>query len=990
MVEVRLDAGTANGLRGFPELRIADALSDKTATLEPGKELGPYRIEGVLGAGGMGTVYRGADTRLGRPVAIKILSSIFDERFQHEARAIASLNHPHICTLYDVGPSYMVMELVEGETLRDRMKRALPVESGLEIARQVLDALRAAHDAGIVHRDLKPANIMVRSDGYVKVLDFGLAKLIPGSEGLRPEPTATLSGQIPGTPAYMSPEQIAGQKIDQRSDLFAFGIILYEILAGRHPWARQSQVDTLHAILHDDPAPLPAGSVVGPAAAVVQKLLRKNPDERYASAGEVLTALAASPVSGGAPQDRANFVSRRRGMPLIRSRTAMIAAVLVSVLGAGAFGIREYVRDSRIRWVEKEAAPEIARLINGNRKLAARTLYDQARRYAPDSRALTALAEGVASATVSFQSNPPGARVYISDYMAAAGDDLAQWHLLGATPLQTDQLPRWGFYRVRALKEGFAPVNQTFFPVAGLSADLTLQPENSVPRGMVWISAGPALSAAPPTELPGYWMDTCEVTNREFKMFVDAGGYQKPEYWKQPLVKDGKVLSRQQAMEEFRDATGKSGPASWQFGSYPEGAAAMPVAGVSWYEAAAYAEFAGKSLPTFYEWFRAAGFPSANSEILSLSNFGGKGPAEAGAHRGMSLFGTYDMAGNVSEWTASATGSKRYVLGGAWNQESYVFAGFNAADPAARSASTGFRCVRRVTAPPPESLGPITLNRPVDRGRPVDDRTFQIFSDLQSYDRTAIASKVEQIDDSSPYWRRETVTFPATYGGERMMVHLFLPRNSAPPYQVVVVLGGANVFSTTRIQDFQFPYEFLLRAGRAAVFPVFSGTLERGPSAWRLPMNQERERVMRWPKDLGQTIDYLETRPDIDARKVGFYGLSSGAYYGIAFLALEHRIKTAALSSGGLSLRPQPRETDAWNYAPRVHIPVLMVNGRDDFISPVETSQKPLFKALGTRAADKRYTQYEGGHANLVSRPDLIGEILEWFDRYLGPVKARP
>jgi len=973
--------------------------------LSVGHKLGPYEIVAPLGAGGMGEVYRALDMRLHREVAIKVSQERFSDRFEREARAVAALNHPNICQLYDIGPNYMVMELVEGETLRAWLGRAPSVESGLEIAAQVLDALRAAHDSGIVHRDLKPANIMVRSNGYVKVLDFGLAKQIPGSGDLGMERTATmgptLPGQVPGTPAYMSPEQIAGQKVDQRSDLFSFGIILYEILTGGHPWGGKSQVDTLHAILHDDPPPMPTGSAMGPELiAVVQKLLRKNPDERYSSAQAVLAALASGASSERVAQNRAHSVGsdvlrRELGAPqlsksLLAPRTAAIAAVLLVVLGAGAFGIREYVRASRIRWVEKEAIPEIARLINGNRRLAARKLYDRAQQYAPASPALFALAEGVAGPPVSFQTNPAGAQVYISDYMAAAGDNLAQWHLLGRTPLQTSQIPRWGYYRVRAQKEGFAPLIQTFFPVGGLSAELTLQPANTVPQGMVWVPAGASQSLGQRLELPGFWMDTYEVTNREFRKFVDGGGYQKPEYWKQPFVKDGKPLSWQQAMEEFRDATRKFGPASWQFGTYPEGTGEMPVGGVSWYEAAAYAEFAGKSLPTTYEWFRAAGVPSANSEILPLSNFGGKGPAEAGAHRGMAPFGTYDMAGNLSEWTANATGGQRYFLGGAWDQEPYQFGSVNAKDPMARTATTGFRCIQRVTAPPPESLRPFTRNAPRERGRPVDDRTFQIFSDLQAYDKAAIAGKVEQVEDSSPYWRRETITFPAAYGGERMMAHLFLPKNSAPPYQVVVVFGGANVFSTTRIQDFQFPYEFLLRAGRAVIFPVFSGTLERGPSPYRLPINQARERALRWPKDLGQTIDYLETGPDIDARRLGFYGVSSGANYGVWLIALEHRFTAAAFSSGGLLPFSLPQETDPWNYAPRFRIPVLMVNGRDDFVSPVETSQMPLFNALGTPAADKRYTQYAGGHANLVSRPDLIGEILEWFDRYLGPVKSRP
>jgi serine/threonine protein kinase len=273
-----------------------------TALLTPGARLGPYRILGPLGEGGMGRVYRGLDTRLGRAVAIKISAEQFSKRFEHEARAISALNHPHICTLYDVGPNYMVTELVEGETLGDWLQRAPAVERTLEIARQVLEALRAAHDAGIIHRDLKPANIMVRSDGYVKVLDFGLAKRMPGGGVLQNEDTVTnlsVPGQILGTVAYMSPEQIQGQEVDPRSDLFAFGTVLYEMLTGEHPWRRRSAVDTLHAILHDDPPPLRAA-----LAGLVDKLLRKNREERYSSAAAVLEDLA-SPAPPAAPPPRA-------------------------------------------------------------------------------------------------------------------------------------------------------------------------------------------------------------------------------------------------------------------------------------------------------------------------------------------------------------------------------------------------------------------------------------------------------------------------------------------------------------------------------------------------------------------------------------------------------------------------------------------------------------------------------------------------------------
>jgi len=291
-----------------------------------GQQLGPYRIEALLGAGGMGQVYRAVDTRLGRKVAIKISVEQFSGRFEREARAISALNHPHICTLYDVGAlpsgfSFLVTELVEGETLRDWLKHAPAVERCIEVARQVLEALRAAHGAGIVHRDLKPANIMVRFDGYAKVLDFGLAKRFAvAEEGT----TADLSvpGHVVGTISYMSPEQIQGHDIGPASDLFAFGIILHEMLTGERPWPHKAAaVDTLHAILHDD-APEIRASSLARWAPIVQKLLRKDPAQRYASASEVLYALAASGTSQAAAEPKHEPKSEPK--PELRAPTRLI------------------------------------------------------------------------------------------------------------------------------------------------------------------------------------------------------------------------------------------------------------------------------------------------------------------------------------------------------------------------------------------------------------------------------------------------------------------------------------------------------------------------------------------------------------------------------------------------------------------------------------------------------------------------------------------
>ena len=291
-----LDDPTRAGRASLPD-------EPNVSRLAPGSQLGPYQINSLLGSGGMGQVYKAFDARMGRDVAIKVAAERFSDRFDREVRAVASLNHPNICTVYDVGPNYLVMELVDGRTLREWLRGALSLERSLGIARQVLEALTTAHRAGVVHRDLKPENVMVRADGYVKVLDFGLAKWLPTTAQRQAERTTMLvtqPGQILGTVAYMSPEQIQGQDVDARSDLFAFGILLYEMLTGRHPWPRPSAVDTLHAILHDDPPPIDASPQVGAdLAAIVQTLLRKPPAERYPLAEAVREALATSAAARG-------------------------------------------------------------------------------------------------------------------------------------------------------------------------------------------------------------------------------------------------------------------------------------------------------------------------------------------------------------------------------------------------------------------------------------------------------------------------------------------------------------------------------------------------------------------------------------------------------------------------------------------------------------------------------------------------------------------
>jgi eukaryotic-like serine/threonine-protein kinase len=256
-------------------------------TLTPGTRLGPYEIVSLLGAGGMGEVYKATDTRLGRTVAIKTLASGHADRFTQEARAIAALNHPHICILHDVGPDYLVMEYLEGTPLSG----PLPVDEALRVAAEVVDALDMAHAKGILHRDLKPANILMTSTG-AKLLDFGLAKIAADeAEGT----TQTMAGTVLGTAAYMSPEQAQGMPADARSDVFSLGAVLYELLSGRRVFERGSILDTLNAVVRDEPPTLSSS-----AAALVTRCLAKDASHRFQSMADLKAALQHLRTTSGA------------------------------------------------------------------------------------------------------------------------------------------------------------------------------------------------------------------------------------------------------------------------------------------------------------------------------------------------------------------------------------------------------------------------------------------------------------------------------------------------------------------------------------------------------------------------------------------------------------------------------------------------------------------------------------------------------------------
>jgi eukaryotic-like serine/threonine-protein kinase len=978
-------------------------------TLPAGTHLGPYEVLAPIGVGGMGEVYRAWDRKLDRNVAIKVLpESVAADpdklaRFEREAKAVAALSHTNILSIFDFGThegiSYAVMELLEGETLRAKLSAGpISQKQAVDYALQIARGLSAAHEKGVVHRDLKPENLFVAKDGHLKILDFGLAKRVevvaPGEETSAPTASQhTERGVMMGTLGYMSPEQVRGLPVDHRTDIFSFGTVLYELLSGERAFKRDTASDTMAAILNEEPRDFSDRRMPRKLKSSIRQLLEKDPAKRYASAQEVYVELQALESS----------LSPSRHAEL--SRIAWIA-ITVAVVAVTAVAAWLWQRASRTRWALETATPEIARLEDAGEFAKAAALALDARAVLTKDPTLEKLWMR-ATGEASIESLPSGCDVSIRLYRTTNPND---WKSLGKTPLKI-RVPK-DYYFWRIAKPGFATLSFIDGPPfegvraketvvawkSGQRKTLKLFPEASVPPEMVVVSGsqtglGWPLEDAPRVKLDDYLIDRHEVTNEEYKKFVDAGGYQKRDFWEQPFVKDGKMLPWEQAVAFFRDTTGRPGPATWEAGSFPKGKEKHPVAGVSWYEAAAYAEFAGKSLPTIYHWTCAAQ-TFFGMMIAPGSNFSGIGTAPVGGPGTLSGFGTTDMAGNVKEWCWNeSSAGKRFILGGGYGEPTYMFNQADAQSPWFRGTNYGFRCVKLASPTSPAAAARIVPPvRDFWKEEPVSDEVFRAFKGLYAYDKGELNARVEEAWPTAD-WTREKVSFDAAYGGERVIAQLILPKNAAPPFQTVVYFPAMNALLQNKFDAswMEENKDFLLKSGRAVMFPIYKGTFERrddlkpgGPGA--NPPALWRDHMIMWSKDLGRSLDYLQTRKDIDNTRIAYLGFSLGGGVAPILLAVEERFKAAILLSGGFYFRRPLPEADGINFVTRVGIPVLMLNGRYDANFPAESSQLPLFRRLGTPDKDKKYVIYEAGHGNLPRREE-IRESLDWLDKYLGPVK---
>jgi serine/threonine protein kinase/formylglycine-generating enzyme required for sulfatase activity/dienelactone hydrolase len=1025
-----------------------------------GKTLSHYRIVDKIGEGGMSTVYLAEDQKLQRQVALKFLKPLLTaepvarERFLREARAAASLNHPNVVAVHEIGEHddqvFIVMDFLKGQTLQQKLRSArsedmtegyaegeftptstptedirqvdlssvgpeppkgapLTTEEIVDIGLQVCRGLAAAHRVGIVHRDIKPQNIHIDDDGHVRILDFGLAKL-KGDQPLTMEFTTM------GTVHYMSPEQAEGGEVDHRTDIWSLGVVLYQMATGRLPFRGETADTVIHSILHRDPPPLEvaAKGVPRELQRVLSTALQKRPDARFPSADALGQALARVGEELAPPLGA-------RSMVRVLTRPRVLIPALIA-LGVVAMLVGRWLhRQSRVEWAHEVAIPEIGRLVDQGEFIGAFALVRRAERFVPSSPILADLRDRMSN-TVAIRTEPEGATILYKEYSDVDGE----WTSLGQTPLEEVRLPV-GVFRIRieavgnepreVVRRVIAPMYESMWQRHGLNLaadplwnfEFVLDPQGSLPDGMIAVEGGTYLSTPisglrlESTTVGRFLIDRTEVTNRQFQEFVDAGGYQRPELWKHPFVRDGEELSFSEAMSAFTDSTDRPGPTHWVMGEFPERLGDHPVEAVSWYEAAAFCEFRGKSLPTVYHWGFAA-FPSWEMDqpllplIIPLSNFSSDGTVSVGTTSGIGVSGAVDVAGNVREWCFNASGDNRYSLGGGWSDAGKVAVNGHHQSPWKRTPTNGFRCVHYPGGEPGEQL-----LAAVDRPPPIpwdevperSDDEWRTFADrYYRYFPVPLNTSVDETGESPAGGRDEWVSVEAPYGDQRLMIRLHFPVGVEPPYQAVVLVPGSDLRYLKTIRDYDAVVanylDFIVKSGRVLVQPIFEGTFER--HAGTAPEHLDVDQVLwgHWVQEVSRTLDYLQERDDIEGDRVAYAGISLGAgTMARDALAVEHRFRAALLWMGGF-VRSSDLESviDQVDCARRITTPVLMVNGEYDLVFDFDTEQVPMFNALGVPDQHKRHVVFKGGHSMNFPRADFIRENLAWLDRYLGPVEG--
>ncbi|MGC4021713.1 MAG: SUMF1/EgtB/PvdO family nonheme iron enzyme [Cyclobacteriaceae bacterium] len=695
--------------------------------------------------------------------------------------------------------------------------------------------------------------------------------------------------------------------------------------------------------------------------------------------------------------------------PLQTRRFIVIPFVVIVIGGVGIY-VFQFV--SRLRDAEEVKAKIVAleRLVEdvqnessvqrGLKSWNAYQILKEAEKEYPYEKEKLSKIVGPVSRVFQFKSNVPNTEVFIKPYSNPKED----WVLIGRTPIDGAKLPA-GCLRLKIVKEGYADQEDViedrnmYETEKEIKLDFKLIAPASIPQGMVLVHSDTTGKYENGVVYEDFFVDKYEVTNVEYKKFVDAGGYRNKKYWRDKFINDGKEISWETVMTLFVDKTGQVGPSSWVAGSFAEGEEQYPVRGISWYEASAYSEYVGKRLLTLEHFGRLATY-FASAEIVNLSNIESAKVKPVGTSDGMTRHGTFDLAGNAREWIYNKVegSNDHFVLGGAWSDNSYYFGQDQDLAPMDRSELNGFRCMKPLDSTSSLLLSPIKhFVFDMSKRKIMTEAQYELVKHLYDYEQKPVKARTLYVKEE-PDWVKEKVMFPSVYGSDSVIVYLYLPKKVKAPYQSVMYFPGSGAFSPINSEDFFEKdikiFQFLIRTGRAVICPVYYSTLDRYDPSWlqtsytnpRQGLISRKEIVIKAGKDFKRTVDYITTRKDLDPDRIAYFGFSQGGGEGAIMLAIESRIKTAALAICGISTRIEiAPEIDRVNYLPRVHQPVLMLNSRYDWNFPYELAQKPFFELLGTPPTQKKLILFEeSGHQ--IPMNAVIKETLKWYNQHLGSV----
>jgi eukaryotic-like serine/threonine-protein kinase len=966
-----------------------------------------YGIERELGGGGMSHVFVARDEALGREIVVKVLApalaaGVSAERFTREIKLAAALQEPHIVPVLSAGVTgnglpFYTMPFVHGDSLRARIDAGrLPFAEITGVLRNVAHALAYAHRHGVVHRDIKPENILL-SSGTAVVTDFGIAKALRLSKAMAPGGTLTEAGSSLGTPAYMAPEQAAGDEIDARADLYSWGVIAYELLAGKHPFHDKKtaqQLMTAHLAerpkeLLEQLAPQERHDAdVRAVAGLVMRCLEKQPSARVASADALLATLeAASPPS-------------RARAPRTMMVIGAVAILVALVSGFGFWRSREKARASAL-------LPRIQALASEGDYSAAYALAERARRPLENDSTFQAVFTTISN-ELSIKSEPAGARVYIAGFGDSTIADSSDGKFIGTTPIDRYVVARRD-YRVLVRAPGYDPLRRIasrfLTPSEGVSLadrsiniDLRLPPAGSAPEGMERVPGGRYeivghdIGRGRTAELAPFALDRFEVSNDKFAEFVRSGGYRNNALW---------AAGATTSAARLVDKTGLPAPRDWLNGEPPPGRGSHPVTGVSWPEAAAYCAWRDKRLPSLFEWEKASRdsrvskqgvlMPWGQYDPRSLgvvrANFSGTGTVPVESYPfAISPYGMYNMAGNVKEWIANRVGDGWGTTGASWQDPMYLFSQVGS-QSGEGSATIGFRCAKTL-APNENTNGSETLSvaTTVPVYHPVSAAALPALLAHYRYDRIPANPRSRTVVETAD-WIRERLWIDGSKG-DSVLLYLYLPKSAEPPFQTIVYIPSSAAFGQSSIpQTVDEVIAGQIKAGRAVVATVLTGMIERqAASRGRLaPNSVEFRDLMVWhATEMRRAMDYASTRAEIDSTRFAYFAKSLGAGSRLAFAAVDPRFRAIVLLGAGIDERIHPTLPEAanFNFAPYIRQPKLIVNGRQDEEHPWQTRGKPLWDLF---REPKELLLVEGaGH--LVPAEARTPRINAFLDRTLGPV----